>query len=160
MSKKKPSRKQMDAAKAICEKTLVTWKPLMGLAPWRITSHYYRALKDAPKEHRCTKKQRGARMWMDVDYQYLRADVNIMLPACIGVGDDELKENVRHELAHAVVNEMRQWRAGPVSHCMEHEERVVSTLAPAFEWTYNAGWNAGRADLRKKQRKDRKKIKE
>lgn len=148
----------MDRAKRLIEKTLITWKSLMGLAPWRISTHYYRDLKDAPKEYRQTKKQRGARMWMQVDYEYLRASMNVMLPACLEVDEDELKENVRHELAHAVVNEMRQWRAGPVVHCMEHEERVVSTLAPAFEWTYNAGWNAGRADLRRKAKK--KKAKE
>lgn len=145
----------MDRAKTLIQETLVKWKPLMGLAPWRITTHYYRAYKDAPKEHRRTKKQRGARMWIDVDYQYLRAYVNVMLPDCIGVGKDELRENVRHELAHAVVNEMRQWRAGPVVHCMDHEERVVSTLAPAFEWTFNAGYNEGKADLCKKQKRAR-----
>lgn len=156
----KPTKKETARLKALIQKELIKWKPLMGLAPWRVNTFYYRANKDAPKAHRQTKKQRGARMWMDVDYEYLRAGMNVMLPACIGVDKDELRENVRHELAHAVVNEMRQWRAGPVVHCMEHEERVVSTLAPAFLWTYNAGWNAGRKDLRKQQAKDQKKKKE
>jgi hypothetical protein len=140
----KPSAKQMDAAKRRTQKHLVKWKPLLGLAPWTIHQRFYRREKDIPKRHA------RAAMWCAVDYEYLQATVHVALNRIAHETADEIEAMVRHELLHATVNEMRQWRAGPVVHCMEHEERVVSTLTAAFEWTYNAGWNEGRANLRRK----------
>lgn len=144
-----PAKKQMDRAKARIEAAVLKWKPLMGLGIWRVNMAWYRDWKDVPKAHRKSKTSPGAHMWMDVRWEYLLATLNVYLPESAYWSKSRLREAVRHELAHALVGEMRAWHFS-LGDAMMHEERVVSTLACAFQWAYVAGWNEGRADLRKK----------
>jgi hypothetical protein len=141
----KPTAKAMDTAKRCARRHLNRWKPLVGLAPWTIHQRYYRREKDIPKTHK------RAAMWCAVDYEYLQATVHVALCRIAHETADEIEAMVRHELLHATINEMRHWQNCPTPHAMMHEERTVSTLTAAFEWTYNAGWNEGRDDLRKKR---------
>lgn len=134
----------MDAAKATCTDLLLKWKPLMGLGHWKVIHHFYRRAKDVPKKHRRTKQQRGALMWCAVDWEYMEANVHTYLPECVGMARDELSYVIRHELAHALVSEMRHWESCPHDHAMLHEERVVTMIAYAFGSTYEDGYEAGR----------------
>lgn len=147
------TEKQMDTAKQLVEKHVVKWKPLVGLGHWTIHERFYRREKDIPKRHK------RAAMWCAVDYEYLRATVHVALCRIAHQTSEEIEMMVRHELLHTTINEMRQWQCCPAGHAIEHEERTVSTLTAAFEWTFNAGWNAGKADLRKRQAKKAKQEK-
>jgi hypothetical protein len=141
----RPTAKAKDLAKRRVERHLIRWKPLVGLAPWKIHHRYYRREKDIPKKHR------RAAMWCAVDYEYLVATVYVALNRIAHETSDEIEAMVRHELLHATINEMRCWQVCPTRHAMDHEERTVSTLTAAFLWTYNAGWNDGKKHLRKLQ---------
>jgi hypothetical protein len=155
----KLTAKATNHAKKVIQAAVVKWKPLMGLGHWEIHTCWYRRAKDIPKEFRPRKKRnyRGAKMWVRVDWEYLEAWVNVNLPECVDDDDERLEHTIMHELAHVVVNEMREWAMHPSDHAMKHEERVVETLACAFAWTETRGWNEGKADLRKKQAKQKAK---
>ncbi|MDQ2785021.1 MAG: hypothetical protein M3Y58_08470 [Chloroflexota bacterium] len=151
----KPSKKGTDRVKKVIQAAVVKWKPLMGLGHWEIHTCWYRRENDIPKEFRPRPKRnyRGAKMWVRVDWEYLEAWVNVNLPECVDDDAERLEHIIMHELAHVVVNEMREWATHPADHAMKHEERVVETRALSFMWAHFAGWNEGRDDLRKKRTK-------
>ncbi len=147
------SEKAMDRARDHVEAALRRWKPIMGLAAWVIEAHYHRDLATVPKRYRPKKgRDYATLMWVEVQWEYLHATINVILPHLVGKDAEAVAGDVRHELAHVVINEVREVGTHPYEHGVKHEERVVSTLADAFLWTYNAGWNEGRDDLRKKRK--------
>lgn len=143
------SKKAMNHAKSVVEASLVKWKTLMGLGHWTITTIYHRDDGSMSKRRR---KQRhdgwGALMWVQINWEYLDATVNVALHRLVDRSDDDLDMDVRHELAHIVVNEMREMAGLPFARAVKHEERVVTMLAYAFGQTHIAGWNEGRDALR------------
>lgn len=73
-----------------------------------------------------------------VMWQYRRATITFNLGCVAEQDDEELELTVVHEAAHVLINEMRDDREGE----LDHEERVASTLARAFLFTYEAGKRA------------------
>lgn len=65
-------------------------------------------------------------------WEYLCAHLRFYLPGTARIDDDQLDYLVRHELLHALVDEMR-----PRKRTVEdraHEERVVTQLAMVLGW--------------------------
>lgn len=52
-----------------------------------------------------------------------------------------------HEIGHVLINEMREWD-GSKPETMGHEERVVSRMAKAFQYTFKQGMDAGERRVR------------
>ena len=66
-----------------------------------------------------------------IAYQY--AKFNFWLPSIAHLDDATLERYVIHEFCHCLVNEM-----GEEHDQANHEERVVTQLANAFVWTWEA----------------------
>jgi hypothetical protein len=66
-------------------------------------------------------------------WEYLTAKITFNLPLCLKFADDEvvLENAVVHELLHVVLAEIVQSQSAKVG--SEHEERVASHLALAFQ---------------------------
>lgn len=62
------------------------------------------------------------------DWKYGSAKISVNFPAWKDVTEEEANYMILHELCHILVNEMHE----PDRH---HEERVVTSLAKAFQWT-------------------------
>lgn len=75
-----------------------------------------------------------------VSWEYITVCFHWNLESIANHNDDELDRIVRHEIAHALINEMRMY--GPPFHrddqakeeAMKHEERVVTKLATVLLW--------------------------
>lgn len=110
------------------------WFEPMGLALWQNVqvSYWREALRDVDDGSilNC-----DADCW--ADWRYLRAHVRFCLPRTVDHDDEQLDYIVRHELMHALVNEMR-----PEPFTVEaraHEERVVTQLAMVLGWVREHG---------------------
>lgn len=124
------------------KKCVERWHACCGLRWWqRITFHYCRTMDDfsrssgaalADCQHCAGRTQ--------VDWKYKHGDVYLNLPVLSELDDDAVDYVVRHEIAHILVNEMREWEHaehGDVS--IDHEERCVTELAQVLEWVRLAG---------------------
>lgn len=103
------------------------WLKSLGLLWWKITIVY---LDDA-KELVQQEFYRGdetvlARTY--ADWRYGTGTIYFNITALDGMEDTEIENTVVHELAHILVNEMREGE-------LHHEERVVTGLTKAFLWT-------------------------
>lgn len=99
------------------------------------------------------------------DWHYLLATITWDLQAVADQNDEELESAFVHECCHILVNEMRMWAEKDMDEAkhdeaVHHEERVVSTLANALVWTWQAAQSAAkgkpRAPIQKRARKLKK----
>jgi hypothetical protein len=67
-----------------------------------------------------------ARTW--VEWKYAHAKILFNLPEFCKLSEDKIEAAVLHELCHVLINEMREGE-------LHHEERVVTQLQKAFNWT-------------------------
>lgn len=118
MKRKAYKRHRKRVQRCLCE-----WVPKTGLAWWHVTASWY----DDEAEFRKTDGESVAAFRVWADWRYMTADLAVNVPAVARLDDDELERAVVHELCHALVNEMREGG-------IDHEERVVTTLASAFMW--------------------------
>jgi len=103
------------------------WLKPLGLLWWKITIVYLDDPKElAQKEFYRDDETVLARTYSD--WRYGTATIYFNMPAFDGMDDAEVENTVVHELAHILVNEMREGE-------MHHEERVVTGLTKAFLWT-------------------------
>lgn len=70
--------------------------------------------------------------------------------------DHVIDRIVRHEIGHALVNEMRMWSPPNLSQqqcdeAMRHEERVVSQLQSVLLWCFDAGARSVKSKPREKK---------
>lgn len=129
------------------QKYLDKWITPLGLRWWKIDVVWDRAThcdSDPPggSEH-CAAH-------VKCRWEYLEATVTFHLLQLIEQKDDDLEKVIVHELCHVLVNEMRAPIApNDETHAewMKHEERVVSTLACAFIWTYEEAVKANKCKL-------------
>lgn len=88
-----------------------------------------------------------------VQWPYLIATLTFHLPGITEKSDKDLEAAVVHELCHVFVNEMRcadeKHPDDLLRHNLEHEERVVSSLAQAFLWVREEGAHEAKRVLKK-----------
>jgi hypothetical protein len=71
----------------------------------------------------------------DCSWHYKMVEVKVSAVEVAKLADSQLYYHVAHELAHGLVNEMREWRnvsGNDTDQAMRHEERVVTELTPIF----------------------------
>lgn len=110
-----------DEAESRIRALAAKWTSLLGLGHYCIQLWFSRECPD------------GTFATTSTRWEYLTAKITFNLPECMKFADDEalLEYAVIHELMHVVVAEISQTR---VKHPgAEHEERVVSHLALAFQ---------------------------
>lgn len=130
--------KDFNREHARVDKLLKIWTAQLGLRWWKIHARFHRSgdRMDARKDDDgyCTVAR------TTVQWQYLTAHIDWDLSQLVGCADEKVESYVVHELCHVLVRELR-CDGGPSEHRTEivnHEERVVTTLASAFIWTRNA----------------------
>ena len=108
----------------LCKK----WRAMLGLKWWRITYVW---------DRESTGRDTGTTQYKEcatnsVQWAYKDAKITFNMPCLMDEPDEELEKDVIHEHVHILVNEMRYFDEGVC-----HEERVVSDLTCAFQWTYD-----------------------
>ena len=112
----KDYRRQVKRIKKLIKK----WhSPLVGW--WRVEHAYYR--EGLSPEDRAA----GALASTHAEWEYLMATISWDIPEVAQTSDEYLEYAMVHELCHLLVNEMH-------ADGVDHEERVVTTLARAFKW--------------------------
>ncbi len=119
------------------------WGANLTLGPWQIVLRYCR--EPIPGKDGTNKVGEAHVMW-----EYRQATLMFYLPGLADMTDAQVERLFVHECCHVLVHETREWcqtehlpedvSAG----CMKHEERVVSQMAQAFLWVWEAGEKAGR----------------
>lgn len=127
--------------KARIWKVFQKWTANLGLRYWKCTCKWYR--ENFIPDHD------QAIATCDANWKYLIVEASFCCDPIGRMADDELERVVVHELLHALVNEMRE-------DGIEHEERVVSQLTNAIDWTYTAGWNDSKAKYGNRKNSNRK----
>lgn len=133
------------------ERLLKIWMLPLGLRWWRIKCKFHRS-GDAMNTRRdqegyCTVAR------TTVQWQYLTADIDWDLSMLVGKDEKEVEYTVVHELCHVLVRELR-CDGGPAEHrteIMNHEERVVTTLAKAFMWVRDFARNESAKKKRRRR---------
>lgn len=69
------------------------------------------------------------------DWKYRHALITFNTRKTRDLSDETLTKTIIHEAMHVHLNEMRHFDTGG----LPHEERVASTLAQAFLWTFRDG---------------------
>ena len=144
--RKKERRRQEKRVRHLVEQ----WAEPMGLLWWKIDVVYYadydecRGLFAKPGDASVETVATTYASW-----QYLEATIEVNLQRVAKMDDDDLAYTVIHELAHVLVNEMREVeQEGGVA----HEERVVTTVAKALRWTREYGQKEGALSRRAAER--------
>lgn len=88
----------------------------------------------------------------NADWKYLHGSVTFNCPKIHQLyfssgtpNMEKIDELVRHELAHILVNEMREWRHDDTHRAIDHEERVCTRIARMLAYVYQAGVDAASA---------------
>jgi hypothetical protein len=118
---------KQDEIKAYFEK----WTKPLGLLWWTVDILFYDNPSEILRQFTVNAEETTlARTY--ADWRYGTAKICINLPAFENLDAKEIERTVIHELVHILVNEMREGE-------IHHEERVVTGLTKAFEWTLKAG---------------------
>ncbi len=126
-------RKAFKKQRKRCRRHFAWWIPRLGLGTWSIDVLYQRE-HDYRREHNVST---NSAMIAYVDWRYLDAAIYVNVARVRTMSDDELERAVVHELCHLLVHELRETRAR--DDARDHEERVVSHLAKAFQWVRRGG---------------------
>lgn len=114
------------------------WVKPLGLLWWReVTMEYYR---DSAGLSKAIGREAESELIADthVDWQYCQAVVRWNVAKVVNETDEDLDYFVRHELAHILVREMREWGDTNSDNKIAHEERVCTMLAQAFDSIWKA----------------------
>lgn len=103
------------------EKLFKKWRPLLGLSAWDIRRLYF----DGPYLQPDGDVSTGSYACCSVSWPYMQATMHFGVDAMGDLDDRDLEVVVVHELAHILVNEMRE-------DGIDHEERVTTTVAWAL----------------------------
>lgn len=115
------------------------WANCTGMGGWIVNHHWHRGgLETSSREDAAAGYVCQART--HVQWQYLTIDFHWNVRDSAALPDYVLDRVVRHEIAHALVNEMRELgRDSNQETRMAHEERVVTQLASVLLWCREAG---------------------
>jgi hypothetical protein len=122
--RKKERRRQIARVRKFVEK----WQDCLGLRWWdAITVNYCDALAGSTRGDDIVVFRTTGR------WEYLAATIDVNLSAVQMRTDDELGDDVIHELVHILLFEYQD------QHDTHHLERTVCRLTQAFRWTREAG---------------------
>ncbi len=135
--------------KARILKAFNRWRNPTGMDEFVITHHWHReGLPDGKEDAKNVSLASANAKW-----EYLYVDFHWNLREFLNLSDNALDRAVRHEIAHALVAEMREYACESDEGCkVAHEERVVSKLAFVLNWCRLAG----EKDARKPKKKAKK----
>lgn len=102
----------------------IHWMNAFGIDGWEVTFNW---CSGKPPENEARWVQKGS---ADADWRYLRFTATYNLRAFADDTDEEIDTTACHEVLHAALDEMREWREEHGS--LAHEERVVSTISQAL----------------------------
>ena len=108
-------------------KLFMLWITRLGLRWWKVSIHYVDDKKTIDKYFIKDDIHHTLAMAFS-DWKYGNADIYVNMKDVQHRTDEELEEIVIHECMHLLVNEMR-------AEGIDHEERVVTTLTRAVQWT-------------------------
>lgn len=97
----------------------------IGMGWWDVNFIYSTDEKEFDSGDQCTVLMRCT-----ADWRYGLAVINVNVNYIDELSDELLERYFIHEMMHILVNEMRQ-----KEDCLAHEERVVTGLTKAFEWS-------------------------
>jgi len=125
--------------KARILKSFNRWAGPTGMKEFIVNHHFHREglepgnPEDARNGYVCFGRA-------DVKWQYLTADFHWNVRDLVDLPDHVVDRNVRHEIAHALVHEMREFASDSDAESkLAHEDRVVTKLAFVFNWCREAG---------------------
>jgi hypothetical protein len=126
--------KHRDRLKSAIER----WVTPCGLRTWeRVDFVYCRTAEEfaADSGVELSEGNRDVAGSTKVLWRYKTAYVYLNVPVIAGLNDERVDYVVRHEIAHILVNEMREWaHADHGSVALDHEERCVTELAMVLGW--------------------------
>ena len=105
------------------------WRAPLGLNWWKIDIEYLRA----GFENAIDGEGFRTIAVCNSKWQYLEACIKFDIPAVAGLNDSDLEDVVVHEFMHIFLCEMREYS----EERKDHEERVATQLANAFQWLWN-----------------------
>jgi hypothetical protein len=117
------------------------WHTPTGMAAWIVSHGWHRdGTAGKPEDHHGESFPLAR---ASVAWEYLHVTFHWNLSEIADKTDAELDRVVRHEICHALVNEMRMdpidMTRQHAADAMKHEERVVSTLATILLWCSESG---------------------
>lgn len=118
---------QKERLRALAER----WIKPLGLGWWQIDLIYARDDYELPAGSSSDRAHSLAHC--SCDWRYADASITWNMPLVKEQSDEELQRYFVHELGHIFVSEMR-WARDNDHDGLDHEERVVTTLAKAFLW--------------------------
>ena len=104
-------------------KLVKKWKPLLGLSVWDVTCQFF----DGPYLMADGEPSTGSAASCRASWAYMSATLSFDTDVLSHYDDRELEVVVVHELAHVLVNEMREDDPD-----VQHEERVTTSVAWAL----------------------------
>ena len=111
------------------------WCFRLGLRWWHIVAEYAR---DSSEYAAMGSEVDGSTARTRVMWEYLSATVSFDVSLIAEHNDEQLEYIVLHELSHILVAEMRDCMrcdCGGDKFDIKHEERVVTMIGKAFQWT-------------------------
>lgn len=146
---KRVTDQEFESIRSRIKAAVEKWLPAMGLKWWHEIIITY-------ERDRFSQERNGhppdCAAFTRVSWEYLDAIVTFSVACCWSkeYTDQEIDYLVRHELCHLLVNEMRMY--GPPNHrdeqaadeAIKHEERVVTQIAQAFGWVWDAAAKAAK----------------
>ena len=117
------------------EDLLDIWCFRLGLRWWHIVVEYAR---DSSEYTTTGSEVQGSIAHTHVMWEYLSATVSFDVSRIVEQSDEDLEYIVLHELSHILVAEMRDCMrcdCGVDKFDVKHEERVVTMIGKAFQWT-------------------------
>lgn len=122
------------------KEAVAKWVDRLGLKWWRdITMEYYRTPEDMKSAIQDQNMNPDCMADTHVDWQYCQAVVRWNVSKILPSTDEDIDYYVRHEFAHILIREMREWGDSNSDNKIAHEERVCTMLGQAFGWIYDAG---------------------
>lgn len=141
--------KQKNRVRALMSK----WQNLLLLEQWQSFSVYYERGLFSEDEDGHSSDVTG---FCQVDWKYKRAAITFSMLRVAQNDDRELEYVVLHEIGHALVNQMREFKyfdGDNYGQVMPHEEHVVTNLALCFQNVYDRAFAAGVESTKKKKGK-------
>ena len=130
------------------------WHIPAGLGDW-IVSHAWHRDGTAGKQDNQPPQEHEPTARASVAWEYITVCFHWNLQSIADNSDAEVDRIVRHEICHALINEMRMW--GPRLHrdeqardeAMKHEERVATRLGSILLWCRMKGHAEAKRQLKK-----------
>ena|ERR1035437_4234764 len=145
--------KEYRTQKARVLKTYAKWQSPSGMGGWIVSHIWYR---DGTAGEDGTPAPSGGVVTAraSVAWEYCRVTFHWNLQVIATDSNGDLDRIVRHEICHALVNEMRMWAPSTMSEeksdeAMKHEEHTVTCLAAILLWCREAGFK-GKKNPREK----------